>query len=152
MTPGDTGPHLQVAVLCESVIEDKQGVLSLIRVVDQITQTAVGPDVPDEMPAFTLEALTMVISLKADQARGRYTVKIRPEAPGGVQLPAMQMPIQLDGGERGINLISRLNFLVEQEGIYWFDILFSPKKGEEDRLLTRIPLRVIYQPQRTESE
>jgi hypothetical protein len=36
---------------------------------------------------------------------------------------------------------------VTEEGTYWFDVLFSPGSGLEDRLLTRIPLRVVYQPQ-----
>lgn len=143
----DTGPHLQVAAFCEKVIEDKEGVLSLIRVVDQITSTAVGPDVPEEMPAFTLSGISLVISLKADQARGRYAIKLRPEDPSGHQLPFLETPIQLEGGERGVNVVSPLQILIEHEGLYWFDVFFSAGAAN-DRLLTRMPLRVVYRPQR----
>jgi len=33
----NTGPFVSVAAFCENVIEDKSGVLSLIRVVDRLT-------------------------------------------------------------------------------------------------------------------
>jgi hypothetical protein len=148
MAAGYTGPHLQVAAFCERVIEDKQGVLSLIRLVDQITNTVVGPDVPDQMPAFMVTDLVMVVTLKADQARGRYALKVRPEDPSGRHMPVMQTPVHLEGGERGVNVLLPLQFHVELEGLYWFDILFSAGGGHEDRLLSRIPLRVIYRPQR----
>ena len=35
----DGGPHVALAVICEKVIEDNEGVLSLIRIVDRVTQT-----------------------------------------------------------------------------------------------------------------
>jgi hypothetical protein len=132
------------------VLEDKDGVLTLIRIVDTLTRTAMGPDVPDEMAPFTLEGYRLVVSLKSDRARGRYSVKIRPEDPSGTQLAAVELPVHLEGGERGVNLIVDLSFPVELEGLYWFDILFVSGRGVE-RLLTRIPLRVRYQPQRVGS-
>jgi hypothetical protein len=150
MAKWDTGPHLQVAAICERVIEDKQGVLSLIRVVDQIVHSAVGPDVPDEMPPFTITELSMVIMLRADQARGRYALKIRPVDPSGRDLPVMQTPIHLESG-RGVNVVLPLQFRVEMEGPYWFDILFSAGTGH-DRLLSRVPLQVLYRPQRIPAE
>ena len=144
------GPHIQVAAFCEKAItEEGTGVLSLIGFVEKITQTAVGAGVPDEMPAFSLNSLTLAICLWADQARGRYSVKIRPENPSGQQMASMTMPIQLEGGPRGVNLITQMNFPIEHEGTYWFDILFSPGSGENDRLLSRVPLEVIYRPQPT---
>ena len=33
-----------------------------------------------------------------------------------------------------------------EEGLHWFDVLFGGR-GQEDRLLTRIPFGVTYQPQ-----
>lgn len=146
MARSDDGPHLQVAAFCEKVVEDKHGVLSLVSIVDQITNTAVGPNVPDEMPPFTLN-LWLVVMLKADRARGRYSLKIRPEDPSGRDMPIMETPVQLEGGERGVNLVTPLQFGVALEGLYWFDVLFSAGTGH-DRLLSRIPLRVVYRPQR----
>jgi hypothetical protein len=36
---------------------------------------------------------------------------------------------------------------ITEEGTYWFDLLFSPGSGQDDRLLTRLPFTVVYQPQ-----
>lgn len=150
MAKDDTGPHLITCVFCEKVIEDKEGVLSLIRIVDRITQTATGSEPPEQMPPFILDTLQLAITLKADQARGRYAIKVRPEDPGGRQLPAFEAPLQLVGGNQGVNLIMALQFAVELEGVYWFDVFFVAAKND-DRLLTRLPLEVIYQPQKTGS-
>lgn len=147
MTAMERGPHLNIAAFCDNVIEGKDGTISLIRIVDTITQAATGPDPPAQMPPFIINS-TLVVSLKPDEARGRYSVKIRPEAPDGRQLPAPEQAIQLEGGIRGINLIIGMQLAVELEGVYWFDVLFVAAPGDE-RLLTRVPLRVVYQPQRT---
>jgi hypothetical protein len=147
-TSDSGGPHVQVAAFCEKVIVDQQtGALSLIGLVETVTNAAVGTEVPDEMPPFSLGAVTLAVCLWADQARGRYAVKIRPEDPSGYQMAPITSPIQFEGGARGVNLISPMNLLIEHEGTYWFDILLSAGSGHEDRLLTRVPLEVRYQPQ-----
>ena len=143
-----TGPFLQFACLCEKVLQESDGVMSLIRVVDQVMQTATGTEVPDQMPPFVIENLKLVIALKGGKARGRYAVKIRPEDPSGSQLPTFEMAVHFEGANRGVNMISDLRFAVQLEGLYWFDVLFAPGKGHEDVLLTRIPLEVIYRPQK----
>jgi hypothetical protein len=143
----DTGPHLVTAALCETVLQEPSGVLSLIRMVDQITQSATGPDAPEQMPPFMLSTLTLVVSLKADQARGRHGIKIRPEQPGGQQLPEIEQPVQLMSGG-GVNLVMPLLLPITLEGTYWFDIIFTGPPPQADRLLTRVPLQVLYSPQR----
>ena len=49
-------------------------------------------------------------------------------------------PVLFEGEDRGANLILPTDFEVDEEGLYWFDILV------DDRLMTRIPMRVLYQP------
>jgi len=142
-----TGPHLVVAAICEKVLQEPDSVLSLIRMVDQITQTATGPEAPEQMPPFLVSHLTMVICLKADQARGRYGIKIRPEQPGGQQLPDIEQAVQLTSGG-GVNLILPLVLPITLEGVYWFDVFFTGPPPQPDRLLTRVPLQVVYSPQR----
>lgn len=41
-----TGPYLQAALLCERVMEEKDGVLSVIRIIDRLIHTALGPAGP----------------------------------------------------------------------------------------------------------
>lgn len=143
-----TGPHLQAAVLCEKVLESKEGVLSLINIVDQITQTTTGPEPPKDLPPFILQDVSLVIMLKADQARGRYAIKVRPQDPSGRDLPEVETPVQLEGANSGVNIVSPLQLAIEMEGTYWFSIYFMAS-SEKEQLLTRMPLKVMYQPHRT---
>jgi hypothetical protein len=140
------GPHVAVAVLCEHVIEAKDGSLSLIRIVDRVQQTTTGADVPAQMPPVSLD-LWAVVCLRSDEARGRHTVHLRIEKPSGEQLQSLEFPVLFEGEERTVNLLIRLAPLVlDDEGLYWFDVLLGEVGAPP---LTRIPLRVTYQPQRT---
>ena len=148
LSAASTGPHLNLAVLCEKVLQEQDGVISVIRVIDRLVQSATGPDVPDQMPPFLANNLTMVVSLRSDQARGRYGLKIRAEAPGGFQLPALEHGVQLQGGNTGVNLVMPLSLPIAHDGVYWFDVFLTGPAPKEDRLLTRVPLEVVYQPLR----
>jgi len=139
---GDKGPHLAVAVICEKALQEQDGVLSLIRIIDRVTVGATGPDVPEDMPATPI-AFTVVIALKSGTARGRHKLSLRPEDPSGLQLSALEMPVHFEGEDRGANLIVNFGLMAEREGLYWIDAFFG------NDLLTRIPLRIVYQPQRT---
>lgn len=132
------GPYIQIAGLCEQVIEDKTGALSLIRVIDTITHAVASPDAPAEMPPVTYP-MKMVIMLKAGRAHGRHELKIIPEQPSGEIKPPLARSIHMEGEERGVNHIINMVFTFTMEGLYWFNVYF------DDSLLTRIPLRVKYE-------
>ncbi len=118
--------------------------LSAIRIVDQVTQTATGPEPPAQMPPLPLQHLQMLLMFRAGEARGRFAVKLRPETPSGQQLDTAELPLHLNQGA-GANLIINFGFVAEQEGLYWIDVLL------QDERLTRIPLTVVYEPVRTGS-
>lgn len=133
-----------MAVLCEKVLQEQDGVLSVIRVVDRIIQTAIGPEAPEEMPPVPIN-LTVVVVLKSGSALGRNNVRITLDGPSGLPVgPEISLPVHFEGDERGSNLVLNLGFQAEDEGLYWFNVELEP----QGVLLTRIPLRVIYQPQR----
>jgi hypothetical protein len=116
----------------------------LIRVVDRIISSAVGPEAPDDMPPVGVN-LTAVIVLKSGEARGRHSISLTLEAPSGQQVgDEVVLPVLLEGEDRGVNLVVNMNFQAEQEGLYWFNVLF----GTQNVLLSRVPLRLVYQPQR----
>jgi len=144
--PG-TGPHLITATFCEKVLIEPDGVLSLIRLVDRFTQTATGPEPPEQMPPFVLteRELRMVITLKSDQAKGRFIVKIVAEAPSGLRTPIGESDVNLSAGNQGVNLNIGVNFAFQHEGVYWFDVILGGPRNQEDQLMTRVPLEVLYQ-------
>lgn len=73
---------------------------------------------------------------------------IRIEEPSGVQNAITSVPLNFEGSEETA-LVTHiaLNFVAQSEGLYWIDVLF----GQDERLLTRIPLRVVYVPQKLAS-
>ena len=146
--PHTTGPHLIAAVICEKVLQEADGARSEIHIIDRLEQTAVGPDAPEQMPPFLLDNMTILITVKSDQARGRYGIKVRPEAPGGIQLPPMEQAITIQSGPAGVNLVMPFVLPIQAEGVYWFDVFLTGPAPQTDRLLTRVPLEVIYSPQR----
>jgi len=133
----DQGPYIQMAGLCELVIEDKTGVISLIRIIDTITHTESRPDAPTDMPPVTYP-MKMVIMLKSGRSRGRYELKIIPELPSGELKSPVSQSIHMEGEERGFNNIINMYFTFTMEGLYWFNVYL------DDSLLTRIPLRIKY--------
>jgi len=149
MPLSDKGPYLNAALLCEKVLEEQDGVRSLIRVVDRVTNAAAGQDPPSEMPSFTI-SLMCVIFMKAGEARGRYAIKLRPEDPSGHKVGDAEVPVQFEPpGNRGITLQMPLNIQIDLEGVYWFDVLFVDQRAGTEELLTRLPLQILYQPQKT---
>jgi hypothetical protein len=136
-----TGPHLTAAALCEKVLQETDGIVSLIRIFDRLTLNAVGAGpAPGDLlkPAANM---TLFISFKSGSARGKATVAIRVERPDGLMRDVMTGPVLFEGEERGVNVVLALVLQFELEGLYWFHVLL------DEQLVTRIPLRifVMYQ-------
>lgn len=131
------GPFLQVACLCNLVIEDKRGVLSLIRIIDTLEHRAVGPSPPEDMEPVTYP-MKLVLMMKSGKARGRHELKIVPEMPSGLTDSTAGMSIHFEGEDKGNNVVTDLNYTFTQEGLYWFHVYL------EDEHLTSIPFRVKY--------
>ena len=133
----EKGPYLQIAAFCEQVIEDKSGVLSLIRVVDRLSVNAAGSDVPEDMPPFDLN-WKLVLVLKSGEVRGSHSIKLVPELPSFETKEATERTVHLEGGNRGTNIVTDFRMRMEMPGVYWLNIYF------DDELLTRLPLEVRY--------
>lgn len=140
------GPYVQAGLICEKVLQEGDGVASLIRVIDRLHVTAVGPAPPVQMPPQQPE-LFLIVMVKSGETRGRHALKIRPEAPSGEQRPTLEVHLNLEGEERGTTVnVGLQGFTFDLEGLWWFDVLF----GDDETLMTRIPLRLVYQPQQVQ--
>lgn len=133
----EQGPYIQVAAFCDQVIEDKAGVLSLIRVVDTLTHTEAGPEPPPEMPPVQWR-MKLVLALKSGKARGRHELRIVTELPSGETKEPLVFSVHFEGEERGANLIVDVSFTFTLEGLYWFNVYLN------EVLLTRLPFHVKY--------
>jgi hypothetical protein len=131
------GPWVQMALFCEKALQESDGVISPIRVVDRVFHSAMSPTPPAAMPPFPYQ-LTMVVALKAGEATGRSTVAIETESPDGITRAGPSFDVLWEAPDRGNNLIVGMQMVFEKEGLYWFNVLC------DGQLLTRIPLRVVY--------
>lgn len=138
MSNGESGgPYLAAAVLCEKVLQEKDGVVSAIRIVDRFIITGSGTQPPEKMPKLPVN-MTMLIIFKSGDAKGSRTVKIKPIMPSGRELQETLLPMFLEGDDRGVNLIANIVLEASEEGLYWFEVLCN------DEFVTRIPLRLVY--------
>ncbi len=128
-------PFVQVAAICQTPIQETNGLFSVFRIMDRVPIQGF----TDEMQPQPLHMLSIVIILKAGEMSGKYTVKIVPETPSGKRLPPLNITALFERDERGVIHCAPLGLIAEEEGLYWFDIML------EQDVLTRIPLRVMYQ-------
>ena len=131
------GPYVQLAAICEKVLQEGDGVLSLIRVIDRLTVTVSGDQAPEQLPGGNINA-TLVVALRPDDARGRHAIRLRIQQPSGIYLPERSIDVNFEGEDRGVNLVLEMQFEAA-EGLFWIEV------SVEAGLLTRVPLRVIYQ-------
>lgn len=128
-------PLVQLAAICQTAIPEANGFLSIIRIIDRFPVQGV----TDQMPPQPLHNLCLAVILKSGEMDGRFTMKIVPETPSGKRLQAVEVPVLFEKNERGVATIMPLALVAEEEGLYWFDVTI------EQDVLTRIPLRVMYQ-------
>lgn len=139
--PFDRGPYLSAALICEKVLEERDGVKSAIRIIDRVTRTAVDPNPPDEMEAFDYQ-IVLLVKLKAGEARGVYPLEVRLIKPSGESPTPLKQNIMFEGEEDGgVDIVGIMKIKFDLAGIYWFEIFFNKT------LMTKIPFRVVYMPQ-----
>jgi hypothetical protein len=139
------GPYLSMAAFVEKTLEEKDGVMSFIRVIDRVNISARGPNPPGQLPPGQMPLIAVVI-LRSGSAKGRHKLTISPETPSGEMMPQSDTPVLFEGEDRGVNVVMQIILQVDQEGLYWFHVLL-----DDDQLLTKIPLRIVYLPTRTSS-
>lgn len=127
------GPYVGIAVFCEKLLKEADGVASLIRVVDRITF-----GIPTPGAAPTAYPLVAVLMFKAGDARGTFAVALRSIGPSGQQLGTIETPVLFEGEDRGVTVALQFAFQPAEEGLHWFDVMV------EGQRVTRIPLRAVY--------
>ena len=134
--PNETGgPFLAMAVICETALQEANGVLSIIRVLERIQVNGQTP----EMTPVNIK-LSIVVVLRSGFYKGNAKVVIKPIPPSNQDMNPIEVSVLLEGDDRGANVIVNApEFPISEEGLYWFDVSVS------DVLFTRIPFRVLYQ-------
>ena len=109
-----------MAVLCEKVLQEKDGVLSLVRIVDRFTVRGT----QKEMPPSPFQ-ITLVVTFKSGSASGKHYIKVRLQKPSGGFMLEEESPVLFEGDDRGAGIVSQMGLILEEEGLYWIDVLFE---------------------------
>lgn len=128
-------PYLRIGAICDLVLEEQMGVLSLIRLIDTLEVTAEGMEVPDELPPGQA-TITAVMSWVG--GLGSYEAKVKVITPTGDTIETMTFPFHLDSLIRAQNIIVKLAIPVQKDGVYWVEFLLG------DEVRSRVPWRVLY--------
>lgn len=133
--PFTGGPYVITAALCDQALQDKDGSISLVRVIDKVT----GHGVAEQMPSFTAN-IVFVLILTAGEAAGQsFTVNLQMNGPSGEMYAGIELPVRFgDSPNARANLIVKLALQVASPGLHWVRVLL------EDELLTRTPLLAEY--------
>ena len=128
-------PHVAVAVFCENVITEKDGVSTLVRIIDQLQAYGAEKTIPKVN--FTSRAYIRFVS---GEAKGEYKLSIRLHRPDGVsQMIVKPTSVTFSGGSQKVNIDSPVAIEVRDTGLHWCDILL------DNKVMTKMPLEVTYQ-------
>ena len=142
----ELGPYLTAALICERVLQEADGVHSAIRIMDRIIHTVLDIDPPRQMAPFVYE-IEILVMLKSGENPGMFKLSIQPVKPSNERMPPANYTLNLEApADRGMNVRARVKVSFDEPGLWWFDILLNDKK------ITRIPLRVMYQPQQLQRQ
>jgi len=143
-------PLVNVACFCDTLIEDKDGVLSAIRIIDTFTLSVVSDPPGHGLPpgVSPVVDLTGLITLKAEEAFStRIHLRLR-RVNGEEKMlsPDDGWPVEFKGGSHGVTIRIKLQLAVQNYGVCWFDVL------HEGEVLTSIPLRLVQADAQKQSE
>jgi hypothetical protein len=134
------GPHLQAALLCERVLYEKDGVVTIVRLIDRVVVHNARATTGAQVPA-AIVACHAVVILKTGSRPGNYKLRLVLSSPSQRLLREFSVDVSLPGEEdQGVNVVMPIQFLANEEGVYWLDV----KLNNEEPSLTRISLRLVY--------
>lgn len=118
-------PEVTAMLLCENIIEDKQGVFSLIRIVDRLRLL-----VPDETaPSIpkTIADINLFVAMKAlDSERGPHRIFLNFVTPSGQEKPIGTSPMVFsEAPDAGLQVQAKLRLEILETGIHWITLHFD---------------------------
>ena len=135
-------PYIAVATFCEKALEEKDGVYTLVRIIDSVT-VRVDPALARQgKPAIQV---TLFVIFRAGDAHGKYTVAFVLREPNAAPKKFAETSAIFTGEERGVTLRTDLVLGVEEYGLYWVDVLVNGEKA------TSVPLRLQRAEEGTQS-
>jgi len=130
------GPYLSSAVLCEKVLNEKDHVFSLIRIVDRVTINYEDDSGESELPLTPINIM-FFISFQSGSYGGKKTLNLEFIQPNGARREKLEVPLLFQPSQSN-NLVVEFDSKTNQEGLHWFVL----KLDEVE--FTRVPLTVNF--------
>jgi hypothetical protein len=134
MTYHQQGPFLTAAVFCQEAKQDRDGFLSLSKIIDNIVVAGSDPYV---MPPTQI-VTTLVVILRSGPFRGSSQITVNQVSPSGYSIQIFVFPTFFQNEAQGAGVIAKVGFVVSEPGLHWFEVLL------DGVLKTKIPLNVSY--------
>lgn len=131
-------PFLAAALFCEKVLEEKEGVSSLVRVLDVITVTMPPNLILEKGKPKPVIPVLAFVAFKSGGAKGDCTLQIDMAPPSGKKERIAETTMTFLGEEQGVNVRAELFVPVAVEGLYWYEVRV------DGVLFTSMPLRVRH--------
>lgn len=143
MAAHDNLPLVLAALVCEQVLEEKDGVLSATRIIDRFFLDQPVP--PGAERGVQFHYLVILKRGTAAITGGEHEASVMLRFPSGQRegttIGALKVPWPAEEGEdQGLNLNMTLQLPLPAEGLYWIDLLF------DGALLASTPFRVTFGP------
>lgn len=118
----NTKPFVVVATACEKVLVEKDGVCSIIRMVD----TFFIPELPPGAPPNAGIEINALITFKSGDLKGKFEFALRArKSDGTMREIAHRWPVLFKGEEHGTNVIVKLQIPHSELGLFWIDVLWD---------------------------
>ena len=131
------GPYVQAALLCERVVQESGGRVTIVRLIDRVVAPAAVhlAQIPP-----TIVSCHAVIILKTGSRPGNYKLRLLLKSPSKRPLREFSLDISLpDEEDQGINVVMPIQFTAIEEGVYWFEV----RLNNEELPLTKTSLRLV---------
>jgi len=137
------GPFVAAAVFCQTIVEDSDGVVSALRVVDEL-RGIFPAHAPDDFPSKEHPAevalFVLIIIRRGDAPAGKHRLELVSESPKGETQEVFSQEVEMPPYPNGaVNVKARLAMKFQGQGVYWFDVVLGGK------VLTRMALNIMLQ-------
>ena len=137
------GPFIATAVLCQSIAEDSDRVLSVQRIIDEL-RGVIPHDAPADFPSkskpLEVQLFALVIIRRGDAPAGKHKLRLVIERPDGKRTEATKMDIEMPKYPNGAaNVKAKMSMKLHSPGVFWIDVILDKRR------LTRMALNVLIQ-------
>lgn len=108
------GPYIQTALLCDKLLQERDGSISAIRITDRFTCL----DLPPTANYNNTISAKLLVSLKAGSLTGKFTAKVELVDPCDKILKTYEQKLNLKEPPDGCDIIEDISFKPDEEGLY----------------------------------